>query len=271
MQTWRIEQADHRTLRGLRECQIDLVKGSVDIVTTDDEPSVEVMTVRNGPMQITFDDGTATVGYPKPVRRLPLPLTRLALARREHADVRLRVPPDCRVSVRTVDATVTVSRLAGRLSVDSVCGDINLAEQTGDAELTTGRGLVQSVGGSGDLDVDIHAGDFTLINGDGAKVRARSIHGSHRIDLGSATGPRDLDVSCRVGDVTIRLPQESDLRVELTTVMGEIAAEADGIAVRRKRRGASASGQFGSGAGRLRANADRGRVSLLVRTTERDL
>lgn len=268
MKTWRIGEPGRVSFADLRECHIDVVKGSVDVVAGDDEPGVEVTALRGGPMQVTQDGEVVRVGYPKKIWRLPIPLVRLALLRKEHADITVTVPPTCHVTVRTVDATVTVTHLDGRLTVDSVCGDVNLAELGGPATVATGRGLVQAVGAIGDLDVDIHAGDFMLVNGSGARVRARSVHGSHRLDLGAADGARDIDVSCRVGDVIVRVPTPNDLAVELTTVMGQVSSDLDGVEIRKGRRGATGTGRFGAGAGRLRANADRGRVSLLGRPTE---
>lgn len=268
MKTWRIGEPGRVSFDDLHECHIDVVKGSVDVVAGDDEPGVEVTALRGGPMQATQDGGVVRVGYPKKIWRLPVPLVRLALLRREHAEVTVTVPSTCDVSVRTVDATVTVTRLAGRLRVDSVCGDVNLAELGGPARVSTGRGLVQAVGAVGDLDVDIHAGDFMLVNGSGTRVRARSVHGSHRLDLAAADGTRDIDVSCRVGDVIVRVPAPADLDVELTTVMGQVASDLDGVEIRKGRRGATGTGRLGAGAGRLRANADRGRVSLLSRPGE---
>ncbi|OLB65344.1 MAG: hypothetical protein AUI10_07075 [Actinobacteria bacterium 13_2_20CM_2_72_6] len=265
----RIDGAHRVVLDHPAAVRVELIKGSVRVTGGEDESCLEVDRVDGAPLVVDQDDTALTIGYERPLRRLPVPFTRLALLRRDSADLRLSVPADCPVTIAAADATVTVSQMNAPVAVDNICGDINLIGISGGAECRTGRGLVHAVRVRGGLTVDIHAGDFALVHGYPGAVRAHCIHGSHIVDLadpddeadGEAT---DLALTCRVGDITVRLPEPGNLNVELSTVQGEIVSAFPEVTPGpRGRGGSTASGTLGGGAGRLMARAERGRVTLL--------
>jgi len=271
MSRWQIDRPTELALGELAEVEVELVKGALTVVGEDGPARLEVHTVHRGPLLVEHEGAKLTIRYDRPVRQLPGPFVRLPLLRRDRAMLTLRVPPTCPVRVATVNTAVTVAALTAPVTVQNICGDITLTGLTGGARVSTGRGLVRAVRVGGDLRVDIHAGDLTVLEGRPGTVRAHSIHGSHTVDLGPQDRPYDVDLSCRVGDVTVRLPSDADVDVELATVRGKIASEFAEVCTarpgselaRRARARSGAAGVLGSGTGRLRALAERGRVTLL--------
>ncbi len=263
MDSWLVDTADQLALDQLTEVRVHMVKGNLRIAVGA-QPSVAVSGVRGRPVRVRLDDGELTIGYDRRVRRLPVPFIRLALLRRDHADLTVTAPPNCPIVVTTVDATVTVSDVTASVIVDSVCGDVNLVGVAGPARVVTGRGLVQALGVTGDLDIDIHAGDLRLIHGRSSQVKARSIHGSHLIDMTTGAGVR-VDVECKVGDITVRLPEDSDVELDLGSTRGEIATAFPDVEQTRRRWSATAHGVLGTGTGVVRARNDSGRIAVLRR------
>jgi hypothetical protein len=261
-----VERPEGWALSAPREVRVTMVKGNLSITRTDRDPVCEVTGVSGRPLLVTEEGGVVTIGYQRGVASVPMPFSRLLLLRRDRVDVTLTVPVACAVTVTAVDATVSVSGGEAPVDIRATAGDVTLVGVSGPAVVATGRGLVRAVGGSGDLDVNIHAGDLTVVRGRGRQTHAHTVHGSVTVDL-EGTEVTSMDLRCKVGDITVRLPASSDLRMELVSAHGEISSGFPGVTPSRTGSGAAADGVLGVGTGRLVARNDFGRIAVLSAAT----
>jgi hypothetical protein len=264
MATWTIEEPDKLAFDRVDRVLVEIVGGAVDVVGTDDPPTLEVAELGGPPLRVDHQGGTLTVGYERP---WPLaPLTWFGRGRRT-AVLSLAVPRDCRVELHTVSAGAMVGGLRAPVQVKSVSGEITLAGLGGRADAETVSGAVQASGVTGDLSVKTVSGDLTVAEGGGGSVRAKTVSGAVAVDL-LASGERDVQLHSVSGDLTVRLPGTSDLQVKLQSTSGQVATAFDELELDRTPGRHAARGRLGSGSGRLRATSTSGHVALLRRAPE---
>ena len=107
------------------------------------------------------------------------------------------------------------------------------------------------------------SGDLTLVEG-GGTIGAKTVSGTVVLDL-TTTAVQDVRVTSISGDVTIRLPQSSDLQVQLQSTSGQVASAFDELMTAGRPALSTVSGRLGAGTGRLRASTTSGQVALLRR------
>ena len=98
-------------------------------------------------------------------------------------------------------------------------------------------------------------------------VGARTISGTVTLDV-STPGAGDIRVTTVSGDVTIRLPQASDLQVQVQSTSGQVASAFDELHREGQPALRSIRGRLGAGTGRLQASTTSGHVALLRREPE---
>jgi DUF4097 and DUF4098 domain-containing protein YvlB len=109
-------------------------------------------------------------------------------------DVSATIPADGGLELEVVSGDVSISEAGSRIEVKTVSGDVGITKTAGDAQVKTV---------SGDVNLDHVTGSF------GIETR------SGDVDL-SASGPVSGSVSTWSGDVTVALPKEADLVLELS-------------------------------------------------------
>jgi DUF4097 and DUF4098 domain-containing protein YvlB len=110
-------------------------------------------------------------------------------------DVSAVVPADGRLELEVVSGDVSISEGSARIEVKTVSGDVDITQTTGDAQVKTVSGDVNLDRISGKLEVQTRSGDVDLV----------------------AAGPVSGGVSTVSGDVTVALPVDADLILELAT------------------------------------------------------
>jgi hypothetical protein len=266
MGTWMLDHPDKLTFDGVQRVLVTIVEGSVSIVGSDDQPTLELSELAGEPLQVRHEDGTLTVGYERP--SWPWPLAWLAgRGLRRRAVLTLAVPRDCPVELRMVSGNLMVGGLRGPVEAHTVSGEITLAGLRGRVEAETVSGPVQASGITGDLSVKTVSGDLTMAEGGGGSVRARTVSGAVAIDL-QARGDRDVNLSSVSGDLTVRLPETSDLQVKLQSTSGQVSSAFDQLEHDRTPGRYAAWGRLGAGTGRLRAASTSGHIALLRRAPE---
>jgi Putative adhesin len=269
MGTWKLDHPDKLTFGEVQRVLVKLVEGSVSVVGSDDQPTLELSEVSGEPLRVQHEGGTLTIDYERPWR--PWPLAWLAgQGLRRTAVLTLAVPRDCRVELRVVSASLMVGGLHAPVEAHTVSGEITLAGLRGQVEAESVSGPVQASGISGDLSARTVSGDLTVAEGGGGSVRARTVSGSVAIDL-QARGDRDINLSSVSGDLTVRLPETSDLQVKLTSTSGQVSSAFDQLEHDRTPGRYAARGRLGAGTGRLRASSTSGHVALLRRAPEASL
>jgi hypothetical protein len=265
MTTWELDGPDKLAFDQVDRVVVRVVAGAVDVVGTDDQPTLEVSELSGEPLQARLQDGVLAIGY-KRSRGLG-PLAWLTGKARRRAVLSLAVPRDCPVELHVVSASVMVGGLRAPVQVQSVSGEITLAGLGGRAQAETVSGAVQASGVTGDLSARTVSGDLTVAEGGGGSVRARTVSGAVAVDL-LASGERDIHLSSVSGDLTVRLPEASDLQVKLQSTSGHVASAFGELEHERVPGRDAARGRIGGGTGRLRATSTSGDVALLRRASE---
>jgi Putative adhesin len=263
MGSWMLDHPDKLTFDQVHRVLVEIVEGSVSVVGSDDQPTLELSELAGEPLRVRHQDGALTVDYERP--SLPWPLAWLAGRRlRRKTALTLAVPRDCRVELRVVSASLMVGGLAAPVEAHTVSGEITLTGLRGPVEAESVSGPVQASGVTGDLSARTVSGDLTVAEGGGGSVRARTVSGAVTIDL-QAHGDRDINLTSVSGDLTVRLPETSDLQVKLQSTSGQVSSAFEQLERDRTPGRYTAWGRLGAGTGRLRAASTSGHVALLRR------
>jgi DUF4097 and DUF4098 domain-containing protein YvlB len=265
MATWTIDEPRKLTFDTVRRLRVRAVAGSVGVVGTDDQPTLEVSELDGPPLLVRHQDGELVIDYERPPWRGPLGWL-LGWRQRYQAVISLAVPRDCEVDVEVVSSGLMASGLRAPLVARTISGEITLAGCTGQVEAQTVSGAVQAHGVAGDLFAHTVSGDLTLVEG-GGTVGARTISGTITLDM-RAPGAGDIRLTTVSGDVTIRLPQASDLQVQVQSTSGQVASAFDELHREGRPALRSIRGRLGAGTGRLHASSTSGHVALLRRAPE---
>jgi len=265
MATWTIDQPQKLTFDTVRRLRVRTVAGGISVVGTDDQPTLEVSELDGPPLRVRHDGGDLEVDYERPGWPGPLGWL-LGRHRRYQAVVSLAVPRDCEVDLGVVSSNLMVSGLRAPVVARTVSGEITLAGCSGQVEAQTVSGTVQAHGVAGDVWAHTVSGDLTLVEG-GGTVGARTISGTVMLDV-TTPGAGDIRVTTVSGDVTIRLPQASDLQVQVQSTSGLVASAFDELHREGQPALRSIRGGLGAGTGRLQASTTSGHVALLRREPE---
>ena len=130
-------------------------------------------------------------------------------------------------SVETVNGGVNISGVSGNVVAESVNGGVDVTDLAGDAKLSTVNGSVDA--------------GFVRLEGD-QSVKAETVNGR----------------------VTIRLPEDADVRVSADTLNGSISGKEFGLHTDKGFVGSDLNGNIGHGKARL--NIDTVNGSIKIRT-----
>ncbi|MGC0420700.1 DUF4097 family beta strand repeat-containing protein [Embleya sp. AB8] len=283
MSQWMIDAPQDLTLDTVRVLRVRTIGGLVDVVGTDGPPRLEVHAVEGPPLRVTHDEvsGELVVTYPDLTGKQLMNWFQEAGRRgdfktfiadgralsKRHAEVSLAVPWDCTVEIGVASAHATVSGLSGATTVRSVSGDVTLVGLTGTVDANTVSGSVDAESMAGDLGVATVAGSLTVIEGTGGRVRANSVSGSMILDL-DAAGRSHVQLSTVSGELTVRLPHQGDMRVDVRSAIGSVDSVFDELTTTGRYGASHVTGKLGRGSGRLRINSVSGDVTLLRRAPE---
>ncbi|QTE00831.1 DUF4097 family beta strand repeat-containing protein [Streptomyces cyanogenus] len=253
----------------VRDLQVRLVNGTVNVVGTDDPtPRLEVSELEGPPLVITHTGTTLTVAYDDlPWKGFLKWLDRKGW--RRSAVVSLAVPTDTRVEVGVVGAAAVVSGIRGPAVIKGVTGDTTLVGVSGPVRADTVSGNLEAQAVTGDLRFHSVSGDLTVVEGSGTSVRADSVSGSMIVDL-DPDGPTDIGLTSVSGEIAVRLPHPADAEVEANTASGTISNAFDGLRVHGQWGAHKITGRLGAGTGRLRATTVSGSIALLRRPPRDD-
>lgn len=252
----------------VHELRVATTAGRVNVVGTEGPVTVEVTRVVGRPVEVDQRDGVLRVRQGSPAGGGLQPLFDwLASGRRAEASVSIAVAPDCRVFLDSASGPVVLSNLHESVTVHSVAGEVTLAEIHGRTRVSTTSGDIVAESVTGELATRTVAGAITIITADGGPVSATTTSGSITLDLATA-GSDTVDLASVAGAVTVRLPHQPDVAVEMTSTTGRAACAFPDIEVNRSHGSSRLSGVLGSGSGRLRATTVSGSLTLLRRHTD---
>jgi hypothetical protein len=258
---WTIEAPTSLEFDDVTEVRVRLISGSVAVLATTAQPSLEVSSVEGDPLHVTYEDGVLTVAHENLNWEGLLKWLR---PQRHVATVTVSVPRTCRAQVGVVSAAAVMSGISARASVKSVSGEITLDGVTGDVDANTVSGAVEAQGINGKLNFNTVSGDLTLADGWLERLDVNGVSGDVTADL-------DLDplggmqVTTVSGEVMLRLPAEADARVNLHSVSGDVRSEFAELRRSSAPASRSVSGNLGAGSGQVSVTTMSGRVMLLRR------
>jgi len=265
MSRWTVDAPTSLDFDSVTALQVRLIAGTVAVLATDDKPSVVVSDITGRPLQVSYEAGMLTIGYEalswerlldwlKPVH--------------DTAAVTVTVPADCPIQLGVVSATAVVCGLSSGAAVKGVSGEITLDGVAGDVHADTISGALEGR----DVDAAVRfksvSGDLTLAGGSLSRLEADNISGQIAADVSLADSGA-MRISTISGDVTLRLPAESDARVRLHSTSGNVRSEFDSLRPAMSPGSHTVSGNLGGGSGNVSVNSVSGAVTLLRRSGRR--
>ena len=265
MSRWTVDAPTSLDFDSVTALQVRLIAGTVAVLATDDKPSVVVSDITGRPLQVSYEAGMLTIGYEalswerlldwlKPVH--------------DTAAVTVTVPADCPIQLGVVSATAVVCGLSSGAAVKGVSGEITLDGVAGDVHADTISGALEGR----DVDAAVRfksvSGDLTLAGGSLSRLEADNISGQIAADVSLADSGA-MRISTISGDVTLRLPAESDARVRLHSTSGNVRSEFDSLRPAMSPGSHTVSGNLGGGSGNVSVHSVSGAVTLLRRSGRR--
>jgi DUF4097 and DUF4098 domain-containing protein YvlB len=197
-----------------------------------------------------------------------------------NASVNLEVmtPDDTRLDVHNGAGSVSVQGLHSEVQVDTGTGSVHLHNVSGQIDAHSGAGSIEVQDAEGTLKVDTGTGSVTLTvvageidaHSGAGSIKVRDGRGQDvRLDTGSGSVDYDgsLQGDCRfesgAGSITLRLPADLNMNVEMHTGAGtiEVGFPVDGRVTKRE-----VEGTIGSGAdGLIYAHTGTGGIDLVRR------
>ena len=265
MAHWTVEAPTSLDFDAVTALRVRLIAGSVAVLATDAQPSLEVASVSGDPLDVTHEGGVLTITHENLTWDGLLKWLR---PQRPSATVTVTVPRTCPVQVGVVSATAVLSGMAGRASVKGVSGEIMLDGVTGEVDAHTVSGVLEAQGIIGKLNFSTVAGDLALADGWLERLDVNSVSGdvTADFDLDPLGG---LHINTVSGEVTLRLPADSDAQVHLHSVSGGVSTEFTELTSVSAPASHAVSGSLGAGSAHISVTTMSGRVTLLRRAERR--
>jgi hypothetical protein len=261
MAQWTIEAPTSLNFDDVTGLRVRLVSGSVAVLATDGQPSLDVASVTGDPLEVTYEDGVLTISHENLTWEGLLSWLR---PQRASAAVTVTVPRTCPAQLGVVSASAVMSGISAKASVKSVSGGITLDGVTGNVDAHTVSGALEAQGINGKLNFNSVSGDLTLADGWLERLDANAVSGdvTADIDLDPLGGMHVTTVS---GEVTLRLPAEADTQVHLHSMSGDVRSEFAELRKSSAPASHTVSGSLGAGSGHVSVTTMSGRVMLLRR------
>lgn len=265
MPHWTVDAPTSLDFDAVTALQVRLIAGTVAVMATGDRPSAVVSDIMGRPLQVGYDGGTLTIAYET------LSWDRLLdwlKPMHDTAVVTVTVPADCPIQLGVVSASAVICGLSSGASVKGVSGEITLDGVTGEVQADTVSGALGGRDVDGAIRFKSVSGDLTLADGSLTLLEADNINGQVAADVSLAAAGA-MRISTISGDVTVRLPEDSDARVRLHSTSGNVRSEFDSLRPTTPYWSHTVSGNVGEGSGNVSVNSVSGAVTLLRRPRRR--
>lgn len=223
-ESWVLPDPQILDVEDVRSLRVQLVAGRVDVVAHDEPGArIEVHAVRGRPLEVTLRDGELSVGYGFTLGAWESFLDRLrTFSDRDRVEVHIAVPRHARVRLGTVSADALLAGLAEDAEVSTVSGRLATDSTRGSLRVNTVSGELAVRDHEGDLRLNSVSGGATA-SGALVRVHANTVSGDLALDVHA--GPASVAVSTVSGDVLLRLPEASGVRVEAQSATGRVVVD----------------------------------------------
>jgi hypothetical protein len=265
---WKIEQPEQLDLgEGVHKLRLTAVGGRINVLGVDGPAALEVGRISGPPLNVELTDGELTVKHGEDLRfGLFGWLTRGA---RQEVELSLAIPPDALVEITVVSGPVVLSNFHERVSVKGVSGEVTLAGVYGPTRVSTVSGAVTVEQATDDLSVKAVSGAITVIASAGGDIDLNTVAGAITLDLEDPM-PGRVRAACVSGALTVRLPHDPDVEVNLTSTAGRATTAFPEISRSRQPGSSRLSGVIGAGTARLSGHTVSGSITLLRRDPSED-
>ena len=267
MPHWTVDAPASLDFDAVSALRVRLIAGSVAVIATDDKPSVVVSDISGRPLQIGHEDGTLTIAYDYEKLSWERMLDWLNPLH-DTAAITVTVPADCPIQLGVVSASAVVCGLSAGASVKGVSGEITLDGVTGDVKAETVSGALEGRDVDGAVRFKSVSGGLTLADGSLALLDAENVSGQISADV-TLAGQGGMRINTISGDVTVRLPADSDAAVRLRSTGGNVRSEFDSLRSATPYWSHTVSGNVGDGSGSVSVTSVSGAVTLLRRSERR--
>jgi hypothetical protein len=265
MPRWTVDAPTRLDFDDVTALQVRLIDGTVAVLATDDSPSIVVSDIKGRPLQVGYEAGALTIGYDA------LSWERLLdwlMPVHDTAALTITVPADCPIELGVVSASAVVCGLSSGAAVKGVSGEVTLDGVAGHVEAETVSGALEGRDVDGSVSFKSISGDLTLADGSLTRLEADNISGQIAADA-SLAAMGGMRISTISGEVTVRLPADSDARVRLHSTSGNVRSEFDALRAAMSPGSHTVSGNLGDGSGNVSVNSVCGAVTLLRRPGRR--
>ena len=268
-ESWKLEQPDQVALgEGVRSLRLFAAAGRVNLIGTDGPATLEVTRISGQPLYVELSDtGELVVRHGE--HNKPQLFSWLFGGRRIDVELSLALPPDALVDVRVLSGPVVVSNFHERVSVKGVSGEVTLAGVHGTARVATVSGAITADQVTGDLTVKAVSGSITVIAGAGGSIDLAAVSGAIAVDLEDPV-PSTARLQCVSGAMTVRLPHDPDVRVDLGTANGRAVSSFPEVRATGSRGSQKLAGTIGAGTATLVGKTVSGSVTLLRRSADEE-
>ena len=265
MTRWTVAAPTALDFDDVTRLNVRLIGGTVAVLGSDDQPGLAVTELTGRPLQVSHEDGVLTVSYESLTWEGLLGLLK---PRKDNAIVTITVPAECPIQLGVLSASAVVTGLHAGAAVKSMSGDITLDGVTGLISAETMSGEVAAC----DLDGEIHfksmSGGLTLAGGSVDTLTVVTVSGQVTADVALGNGGNgrsggSLRVNTMSGEVTLRLPADSDAQVHLHSASGPARTEFETLRTIKAPASHTVSGNVGAGTGHVSVTTMSGAVTLL--------
>lgn len=268
-ESWKLEQPGQVALgEGVRSLRLFAAAGRVNLIGTDGPATLEVTRISGQPLHVVLGDtGELVVRHGE--NNKPQLFNWLFGGKRVEVELSLALPPDALLDVRVLSGPVVISNFHERVAVKGVSGEVTLAGVHGSARVVTVSGAITAEQVTGDLTVKAVSGAITVIAGAGGSIDLAAVSGAIAVDLEDPV-PSTARLQCVSGAMTVRLPHDPDVRVDLGTANGRAVSSFPEVRASGTRGSQKLSGTIGSGAATLVGKTVSGSVTLLRRSADEE-
>ncbi|ACY99210.1 MULTISPECIES: DUF4097 family beta strand repeat-containing protein [Thermomonospora] len=258
MSRWTIDSTATLEFDGVVALKATMIAGNINVLASDEAPSVLVSEVHGPPLLVSHEAGMLTIAH----ERILEGMLGWLRNQRARATVTVTVPRECPVQLNLVSADAVITGLSARAAIKSATGDVTLDGVKGQIDANTVSGRIEAQGVDGAVNFTSVSGDLTLAGGSLESLGARTVSGRIAADVAPVNGCA-MTVSTVSGEVALRLPESTSAKVQLGSAAGRIDTSFPGLQRYDRPVATNVSGTLGDGAGQLVVNTISGGITLL--------
>jgi hypothetical protein len=265
MTRWTVAAPTALEFDDVTELNVRLIGGTVAVLASADQPGLAVTELSGRPIQVSHESGVLTISYESLTWDGLLGLLK---PRNDSATVTISVPASCPIQLGVLSASAIVAGLNAGAAVKGMSGDITLDGVTGDVSAETMSGEVAACDLDGEIRFKSMSGGLTLAGGSVDALTVDTMSGQVTADVALRSGSNggsggNVRVVTMSGEVTLRLPADSDAKVHLKSTSGPVRTEFETLRTAKAPASHTVSGNVGAGTGHVSVTTMSGAVTLL--------